>query len=213
MENLENEEVTIVFGDLSEKNGNLNNGLVAEDLAAALGVESSSSDGEKISEEKNESSVEQRLDELEQLITMMQIQREQRRREDQEEAARRMEISERRAAEDRILLERLTNKTKILEVKVGSQGAAISECEEKILFLETQNTHNTITIRDIENRVDDLEKKLPESPIQRSSVTMRKSNIVFTYFNMTLISFLWGMRTLKLTLKVAQNTWSSDSNF
>jgi len=35
---LENEEVTIVFGDLSEKNGNLNNGLVAEDLAAALGV-------------------------------------------------------------------------------------------------------------------------------------------------------------------------------
>jgi len=177
MENLENEEVTIVFGDLSEKNGNLNNGLVAEDLAAALGVESSSSDGEKISEEKNESSVEQRLDELEQLITMMQIQREQRRREDQEEAARRMEISERRAAEDRILLERLTNKTKILEVKVGSQGAAISECEEKILFLETQNTHNTITIRDIENRVDDLEKKLPESPIQRSSVTMRKSNM------------------------------------
>ena len=44
MENLENEEVTIVFGDLSEKNGNLNHGLVAEDLAAALGVESSSSD-------------------------------------------------------------------------------------------------------------------------------------------------------------------------
>ena len=73
---MENEEVTIVFGDLSEKNGNLNHGLVAEDLAAALGVESSSSDGEKISEEKNESSVEQRLDELEQLITMMQIQRE-----------------------------------------------------------------------------------------------------------------------------------------
>ena len=96
----------------------LKNGLVAEDLAAALGVESSSSDEEKISEEKNESSVEQRLDELEQLITMMHIQREQRRREDQEVAARRMEISERRAAEDRILLERLTNKTKILEVKV-----------------------------------------------------------------------------------------------
>ena len=51
MENLENEEVTIVFGDLSEKNGNLNNRLVAEDLAAALGVESSSSDEEKNSEE------------------------------------------------------------------------------------------------------------------------------------------------------------------
>ena len=52
MENLENEEVTIVFGDLSEKNGNLNNGLVAEDLAAALGVESSSSDEEKIQRRK-----------------------------------------------------------------------------------------------------------------------------------------------------------------
>ena len=61
MEILENEEVTIVFGDLSEKNGNINNGLVPEDLAADLGVESSSSDEEKISEEKNESSVEQRL--------------------------------------------------------------------------------------------------------------------------------------------------------
>ena len=43
MENLENEEVTI----LSEKNGNLNHGLVAEDLAAVLGVESLSSDEEK----------------------------------------------------------------------------------------------------------------------------------------------------------------------
>ena len=78
MENLENEEITIVFGDLSEKNGNLNNELVAEDLAAALGVESSSSDGEKNSEEKNECSVKQCLDMLEQLITMKQIQREQR---------------------------------------------------------------------------------------------------------------------------------------
>ena len=96
---MENEEVTIVFGDLSEKNGNLNNGLVAEDLAAALGVESSSSDGEKISEEKNESSVEQRLDELEQLITMMQIQREN----SDEEKIKRKQLGEWKLAKEELL--------------------------------------------------------------------------------------------------------------
>ena len=56
--------------------------------------------------------MEDRLDNLEQLMALMQRQKELRRKEDLEEALRRAEIEERRAAEVLALIEMLTSRWK-----------------------------------------------------------------------------------------------------
>ena len=55
-------------------------------------------------------------------MALMQRQKELRRKEDLEEALRRAQIEERRAAEDRALIWMLMSRTKVLEVKVGTQS-------------------------------------------------------------------------------------------
>ena len=110
---------------------------------------------ENITLEENvpEPSVEDRLDNLEQMLALMQRQKELRRKEDLEEALRRAEIEERRAAEDRARIEMLMSRTKVLEVKVGTQDTAIQEFEHIILFLQTQSAHTDIALRDMNDRI------------------------------------------------------------
>ena len=125
-ENDEIEEVTIEFGNFDDGNeiGNVETSF--GEVAAPTGGDSvNSSENMALEENVPEHSVEDRLDNLEQMLALMQRQKELRRKEDLEEALRRAEIEERRAAEDRALIEMLMSRTKVLEVKVGTQDTAI----------------------------------------------------------------------------------------
>ena len=103
-----------------------------------------------------EHSVGDRLDNLQQMLALMQRQKELRRKEDLKEALRRAEIEEHRAAEDLALIELLMSRMKVLEVKVGTQDTAIQECEHKILFLQTQSAHTDIALRDMNDRIGEI---------------------------------------------------------
>ena len=62
------------------------------------------------------------------------------------------------------------SRTKVLEVKVGTQDTAIQECEHKILFLQTQSAHTDIALGEIAQNVHDIRRPW-------SNVTMRKTNV------------------------------------
>ena len=177
-ENDEIEEVTIEFGNFDDGNeiGNVETSF--GEVAAPTGGDSVNT-SENIALEENvpEHSVEDRLDNLEQLMALMQRQKELRRKEDLEEALRRAQIEERRAAEDRALIEVLMSRTKVLEVKVGTQDTAIQECEHKILFLQTQSAHTDIALRDMNDRIGEIAQNVHDIKRPWSNVTMRKTNV------------------------------------
>eukprot|EP01037_Dinobryon_pediforme_P019729 gene19729-20198_t len=177
-ENDEIEEVTIEFGNFDDGNelGNVETSF--GEVAAPTGGDSvNSSENMALEENVPEHSVEDRLDNLEQLMALMQRQKELRRKEDLEEALRRAEIEERRAAEDRALIEMLMSRTKVLEVKVGTQDTAIQECEHKILFLQTQSAHTDIALRDMNDRIGEIAQNVHDIRRPWGNVTMRKTNV------------------------------------
>ena len=177
-ENDEIEEVTIEFGNFDDGNeiGNVETSF--GEVAAPTGGDSvTSSENMAIEENVPEHSVEDRLDNLEQMLALMHRQKELRRKEDLEEAQRRAEIEERRAAEDRALIEMLMSRTKVLEVKVGTQDTAIQECEHKILFLQTQSAHTDIALRDMNDRIGEIAQNVHDIKRPWSNVTMRKTNV------------------------------------
>ena len=154
-ENDEIEEVTIEFGNYDDDGNEIGNVETSfGEVAAPTGGDSvNSSENMALEENVPEHSVEDRLDNLEQMLALMQRQKELRRKEDLEEALRRAEIEERRAAEDRARIEMLMSRTKVLEVKVGTQDTAIQEFEHIILFLQTQSAHTDIALRDMNDRI------------------------------------------------------------
>ena len=98
--------MTIEFGNFDDGNEIDNNETTFGEVAAPAGGDSvNSSENIALEEKVPEHSVEERLDNLEQLMALMQRQKELRRKEDLEEALRRAQIEERRAAEDRALIE------------------------------------------------------------------------------------------------------------
>jgi len=120
-ENDEIEEVTIEFGnfDIGNEIGKVETSF--GEIAAPIGEDTVNlSENIALKENVLEHSVEDRLDNLEQILALMQRQKELRRKEDLEEALRRAVIEERRAAEDRTLIEMSMSRTKVLEVKVGT---------------------------------------------------------------------------------------------
>ena len=71
----------------------------------------------------------------------------------------------------------LMSRTKVLEVKVGTQDTAIQECEHKILFLQTQSAHTDIALRDMNDRIGEIAQNVHDVKRPWSNVTMRKTNV------------------------------------